>query len=276
MNKASINSLRAGVIAAGVLMMAACSMAPVKQSGTAEPTTAATNATPAQQPEPKKVVEVKARKDILPQQKYAMDGSKIPYVAMPNPYLADRVEVPPAALSQYNKAVAYLKQGKLKEARKEFKSLTRNYKDLSGPWARIAEIAIQREEYSDAITAYEKALAINPNNMPVYLDLANLYRDQGRFDEARNTYLRALNIWPDFPEGHHNLAVFYDLYMNKPLEAQKHFQAYYFLTGDKSETVRKWLVELQRRTGDDQNYVDTAPPKKDIDQSSSVVAADKS
>lgn len=271
MSRAFTDSLRAVAVAASVAAIAACGMAPVKNHEGTPPTSKNS-----EEPQKKKIKVVVTSKDILPKQKYAMDGTKIPYEAMPNPYLLNPVAVAPVAKKQYQIADAYLKQGKLKEARKEFKSLTRNYPELSGPWVKIAEIAVQREEFSDAIDAYEKALEVNSNNVAAYLDLAKLYREQGHFAEARNTYLRALNSWPDFPEGHFNLAVFYDLYVNDALSAQKHFQAYYFLTGNRSEEVRKWLVELQRRTGDERNYVDTAPPKNPAIEKSASVVAEKS
>lgn len=273
MSKVSISNARVGLIAALVLLLAACGVVPVSRP-------AGDHSVPAK-PEIKSVDEQKntskvrmvvAAEPDLPKQKYASDGNKIPYQAMPNPYLNSAVKVPSEAVAQYNQANQYLKQGKLKEARKEFKSLTRNYKELSGPWVKIAEIALQREQFEDAFNAYEKALKVNPNNMAAYMDLAKLYRERGKFDLARNTYFRALNAWPDFAEGHYNLAIFYDLYSNEALAAQKHFQAYYFLTGNRDDQVRKWLVELQRRTGDEKNYVDVPPPEPKLEQSAAVVA----
>jgi len=84
-------------------------------------------------------------------------------------------------------------------------------------------------------------------------------RRQGYFSDAHNTYLEALAVWKDFPEAHLNLAILYDLYLNRAEEAQKHYEAFYFLGGEKDKEAHKWLVEVKQRTGIDTSFIDTPP-----------------
>ncbi|MDX1693297.1 MAG: tetratricopeptide repeat protein [Ketobacteraceae bacterium] len=212
----------------------------------------------------------------LPKQEYAPDGSKIPYKAMPNPQLQNKAPVDPAAIARFNRADQLLREGQHKAARKEFLSITKDFPALSGPWVRVAELEISNKSYGKAFEAYQSAIAANPDNMKARLDLGMVYRAQGYFAEAQETYLKALERWPDFAEAHYNLGVLYDLYVNNPVAAQKHFQAYYFLTGKTDEKVRKWLVELQRRSGDETDYIDQPPEPSSTTTPENPVIADKS
>ena len=79
---------------------------------------------------------------------------------------------------------------------------------------------------------YEEAIRINKDNVNAYLRLALAQRELGEFILAQNTYSEALAIWPDFPEAHLNLSILYDLYLNHPIRAQEHMEAYQFLTNE--------------------------------------------
>jgi tetratricopeptide (TPR) repeat protein len=198
----------------------------------------------------------------LPRQAYDSIGEKVPYVPQPNPYTTATDAIPAEARSRFVVASGLLQEGKLKEARSQFKKLTEKYPTLSGPWIKLGAIAEKREKYDEAIRHYKKAISVNRNNVNAYIALGLLQRRQGYFSDAQHTYLDALNVWSDFPEAHLNLAILYDLYVNKPEEAQKHYEAYYFLTREKDEKVHKWLVEVKQRTGIERSFIDIPP--KDI------------
>jgi hypothetical protein len=71
----------------------------------------------------------------------------------------------------------------------------------------------------------------------------------GNFTQSKRIYADVLKIWKDFPEAHLNLGVLYDVYLNDNIKAQKHIEAYQFLTGGRNEEVAGWLLEIQGRTG---------------------------
>jgi len=197
----------------------------------------------------------------LPRQAYNAAGEKIAYVPQPNPYTDEVESVPPEARSIFVVASARLQNGDLEGANAKFTLLTEKYPSLSGPWVKLGLIAEAQEKYPDAIKHYKNAISVNRNNVNAYMALGLVQRKQGYFSEAFNTYLDALTVWRDFPEAHLNLAILYDLYLNNAEEAQKHYEAYNFLTGEKSEKVQKWLVEVKHRTGIDQSFIDIPPAK---------------
>ena len=197
----------------------------------------------------------------LPRQTYNAAGEKVAYVQQPNPYTTAVVSVPPEAKAIFLVADARLKEGDLVVAKMKFTTLTEKYPSLSGPWLKLGAIAEAQEKYPEASEHYKRAISVNENNVNAYIALGLLQRKQGYFSDAFNTYHDALLVWRDFPEAHLNLAILYDLYLNNPEEAQKHYEAYYFLTGEKNEEVQKWLVEVRHRTGIEESLIDTPPAK---------------
>jgi tetratricopeptide (TPR) repeat protein len=198
----------------------------------------------------------------LPQQEYDPAGQKIPYVPQANPYTAQAAAAPAAVRPKFLLANYLFREGKQKRAQEEFRALTEKYPSLAGPWVKLGDIAQKDGKYDEAINNYKKAIRVNKNNVNAYIALGLLQRKQGYFSDAQTTYLEALNVWRDFPEAHLNLAVLYDLYMNRPEDAQKHYEAYCFLTGKKHDKVQKWLTEVKQRTGIERSFIDIPP--KDI------------
>lgn len=197
----------------------------------------------------------------LPRQAYTSAGEKIPYVPQPNPYTSDSAPVPAEARAIFVVAGNLQRQGNLNGARKHLQKLTERYPALSGAWVKLGNIEELNEQYDNAITHYRKAISVNKNNVNAYIALGLVQRKQGYFSDAQSTYLAALDVWKDFPEAHLNLAILYDLYANMPEEAQKHYEAYDFLTGARDEKVHKWMVEVKRRTGIERSFIDY-PPKE--------------
>jgi tetratricopeptide (TPR) repeat protein len=195
----------------------------------------------------------------LPRQTYNSAGKKVPYVPLPNPYTTKAATIPAEAKAIFAAGSRQLQGGDLKGARAKFRRLTEKYPSLSGPWVKLGVIAEKREKYDEAIKCYKQAISVNKNNVNAYIALGLVQRRQGHFSDAQKSYLQALGVWRDFPEAHLNLAILYDLYANKPEEAQKHYEAYYFLTGMKNEKVHKWLVEVKRRTGIERSFIDVPP-----------------
>lgn len=187
--------------------------------------------------------------EYIPVPKVDNTGASLPYEAMPNPYLAQKGKLRKESIAKYIDAKRAFKQKQFTQAEKLFKELTVEDKSLSGSWVGLGDIAIEQKNYDQASTYLSQAIALNAKNINAYLRLAYAQRLQGNFLFAQNTYAKVLALWPDCPEAHLNLAVLYDLYLNHPLRAQKHMEAYQYLTGGENERVAKWLAEIQQRTG---------------------------
>ncbi len=176
-------------------------------------------------------------------------GMLIPYTAMPNPYTQQKGRIKPQSVKRFVAARRAFQDGRYSQAKQQLDQLLEGDQTLSGPWILLGDIAQKEKKLDQAMKNYARAIEVNSANVNAYLRLAKLQRKQGLFLQAQNTYAKALSEWKDFPEAHLNLAILYDLYLNKSLLAQKHLEAYQFLTYGENLKAGKWLSEIQQRTG---------------------------
>jgi len=205
---------------------------------------------------PKKVVQqvpdgtrVVSTKQYLPTDSFDKEGVKLPYARAINPYTLSTDIIEKPSIDMYISARRAFKAKQYDKAESVLNKLVQQDKTLSGPWVLLGDVSRLKKMPVKAEKLYQKAIVINKANVNAYLRLALVLREQGEFVRSQNTYAEVLSIWKDFPEAHLNLAILYDLYMNKPLLAQQHMEAYQFLNSKKSSKVAEWLTEIRRRTG---------------------------
>lgn len=157
--------------------------------------------------------------------------------------------VDPRAQEMYRVALAAMQGGENESAERQLRQLTLDYPRLAGPHVNLGILHYRAGDKAAARAAFDNALTINPDNVTCLNYLGILSREDGRFEEAHSFYLLALTLEPDYALAHYNLGILFDLYLGKPAEALAHYQRYQDLTGDRDETVRKWIVDLRRRTG---------------------------
>lgn len=186
----------------------------------------------------------------IPVQKYdEKTATYLPYEAKANPYLALKGRINKSAVTKYIDARRLFRAKKYAASEKVLNEILVLDKKLSGPLVMLGDIAVQKNELEKAVGYFEQAIAVNAKNINAYIKLAHTKRILGQFLPAQNVYADVLAIWPDFPEAHLNLGVLYDVYLNHPLRAQKHMEAYQFLTNGKNSEVANWIAEVQSRTG---------------------------
>jgi protein O-mannosyl-transferase len=83
--------------------------------------------------------------------------------------------------------------------------------DYINPIICVAELQRNYGQIDDAKQTYYKALKINPKNESVYLGLAVIYSIKQQFDSAAYCFRTGLSLKPFAPEGHSNFANFYDI-----------------------------------------------------------------
>ncbi len=186
----------------------------------------------------------------LPVQEYdEKTASFLPYEPQENPYLALEGRINKDAVTKFIDARRSYRQKEYDDVESLLAEIVVIDESLSGPWVMRGDISTENHDLETAVTYYQKALEVNSKNLNAYIRLAKTQRLLGRFIQAQNTYAEALRVWEDFPEAHLNLGVLYDIYLNRPLRAQKHMEAYVFLSEDEDATVGRWLQEIQQRTG---------------------------
>jgi Flp pilus assembly protein TadD len=87
----------------------------------------------------------------------------------------------------------------------------------------LAGIFLEKGRVDDAITHYQEALQINPHDAEAHYNFGNALRQKGRVDEAITQYYDALQLKPDYVSALNNLGNIL-LQMGKADEAVKQFQ----------------------------------------------------
>lgn len=186
----------------------------------------------------------------LPVQEYdSKNGVYLPYEAEINPYTSDKGRVNKEVITTFIDAKRHFKSKKFDQATVLLEDIIKKDPSLSGPWEMKGDIALINNDRDKALEFYQKAKEVNVKNVNVYIKLAKLQREDGKFLVAQNTLTDALAMWRDFPEAHLNIGILYDVYLNHPIRAQKHMEAYVFLVEEPEPHVITWLNEVKSRTG---------------------------
>ena len=99
-------------------------------------------------------------------------------------------------------------------------------------------------EHEKAIELYNKALAIKPDYVEVYLNLGNLLKEQGKPEEAIEAYNKALAIKPDYAEAYSNMGIALQQ-QGKPEEAIKAYKNAIAMKPDNAEAWNNIFFSLQ-------------------------------
>lgn len=163
-----------------------------------------------------------------------------------NPYLSQKPNnIPNSAQARFDAAVKSMENNKFANAESQFENLTRDHPTLSGPWLNLGLIHQRTGRPESAEANFQKAIAANRTNLDAYNQLAILLREQGKFREAEQQYLKALDVWPDHPPSHRNLGILYDLYLGRLEEALEHYIRAQTL--EPKKPVRGWIADIKRR-----------------------------
>lgn len=165
----------------------------------------------------------------------------------PNPYEQREMSVSPQAQMDFDRALTAMEEGDDTEAQGLLVAMTEQYPGLSGPWVNLAKIHSGQGRDEEAMAALEQALAINPNNLDAYNQLALLKREAGAFEESEKLYRQALSVWPFHAQSHLNLGILLDLYRGEGERALLHYRAYQQRQEEQDRQVAGWIVDLERR-----------------------------
>lgn len=155
--------------------------------------------------------------------------------------------LPLELIKGYDQINGYLKSKQLEQAKQLLMQLQEQFKDFSGPSYRLARLYLQQENFQQALDWINQSVAINPQNYYALNLQGVLYRETGQFVQAKQAYLKALNVYADHPQTHLNLAILADIYLYDFDLALKHYQLYLSKTQQQDEKISGWIADLQRR-----------------------------
>lgn len=84
---------------------------------------------------------------------------------------------------------------------------------------------LNAREFADAERELNNVLAIDPNNFGALYNLAAVYRESGRYDQAEETLKRALGVLPKSIEVHFRLGELYLFDLKRSEEAAREFES---------------------------------------------------
>jgi tetratricopeptide (TPR) repeat protein len=157
--------------------------------------------------------------------------------------------VPEAAAAGYGRAIAAMRAQNWVEAELELEQLVLEYPEYPGPHVNLALVYLNDGRRDDARKEIELALGVDPGHAAANTQLGILLREDGKFEAAEAAYRRALETDPDHALAHYNLGVLLDIYLRRTAEALEHYEAYQASLAQPDETVGRWIIDLRRRAG---------------------------
>lgn len=109
--------------------------------------------------------------------------------------------------SQFNRAAALQRQGKLDEAAAEYRAVIKLKPDYTEAHANLGVVLARLGKYNEAIDAYETALRLNPNLTPIKLNLGIAHYRAGQFAKAVEALNSFLERQPDSAQARQLLGI---------------------------------------------------------------------
>ena len=151
--------------------------------------------------------------------------------------------VPLAVIEKYKSALSLMESKNWQAANKLFDEVIVEQPQLSGSYVNKAIILQQGDKNSLALIEVEKAIKVNDINPYAHHLKGLLLKTQGQFEQAEQSYTKALEIWPNYAKAQVNMAILLELYRGKLLKAYDYYQSYLAFHPDDTQ-VKRWLAAL--------------------------------
>lgn len=89
----------------------------------------------------------------------------------------------------------------------EYRNVQAFNADRAESWLNLGALEVRLGNREGAETAYQRAIRLQPSFIPSYVNLADLYREQGRDADGERVLRQALAIHPDGADLHHALGL---------------------------------------------------------------------
>ena len=131
-------------------------------------------------------------------------------------------------------------------ARQIFSEFIRENSQMAGAYTNLALIHFENQEYDQALKLVERAIGLNNRQSQAYNLRAQLLIFSGEVLDARDDYLKAIELNPQYTNAQYNLALLYDLYLQDVRLALQHYEIYMSLISQPDETTQSWIEHLKR------------------------------
>ncbi|MGQ0697313.1 MAG: tetratricopeptide repeat protein [Panacagrimonas sp.] len=149
--------------------------------------------------------------------------------------------------ARFAEALELMRHKQSGPAEAAFIALIKDFPEFSGPQTNLGILLAKSNRRDVAIAAFTKAATANGENASAMNWLGILNREAGKFEQARQSYEKALAIRPDYAAAQLNLGLLLDEYMKRPADALPHYQEYLRISGGKDLRVLPWIAEIESR-----------------------------
>lgn len=146
---------------------------------------------------------------------------------------------------KYRDGITALYNDDLSKAQRIFNEFIRNKPDLAGAYSNLALVHFKKKEYDKSLKQINKAIELNSKQAQALNLRAQLYVIDGKIHEAKDDYIKAVEIKPAYVNAQYNLALLYDVYLQEISLAIKHYKIYMGLLKKPDETTKEWISHLE-------------------------------
>ena len=162
--------------------------------------------------------------------------------------VSEEAAVGDAVRADFDEAVRLLQSGEYQRGIALLVRVTETAPELTTPHIDLAMAYRQTNDLAAAEASIERALALSPRHPVALNELGIVQRRLGRFRDARQSYEKALAVYPDFHFARRNLAILCDVYLADPACALEHYDLYARAVPE-DEAVAMWVADLRNRSG---------------------------
>ncbi len=161
--------------------------------------------------------------------------------------ITEPVEVFDPDQQNYEAGMAALKAGEIQFAIELLERVSISAPEYEHVFTNLGLAYFKQKNYADAELALQRAIKSDPDDAIAYNHLGIIKRLQGEFDSARKTYQKAIQIDNAYASAYLNLGILYDIYLQDLEQALQQYKKYQALVGDDSNSVGKWIIDIQRQ-----------------------------
>jgi len=169
------------------------------------------------------------------------------------------VVIPPEAQSKFTRAMNQVYAGKVDEGALLLEQVASSYPTLSVPYINEGLMYLKANQFEAAERALKHAVERDAKSAVANNYLGVAQRNLGKFKDAEASYQAALAADDNYAAAHLNLAVLYDLYLQKPEQALPHYDRYMELVPAPDTKIAGWVKEIRTRMGVNKKPAAPAP-----------------
>jgi tetratricopeptide (TPR) repeat protein len=159
----------------------------------------------------------------------ARDASTLPLRALPAERPEEVIEPERAAADWHDRGVELEDEGAPEEAMSAYRRALEIEPGFADAHLDLGRLLHERGETAAAERHYRQALEARPEDATAAFNVGVALQDQNRLREAAEAYRAALEIDPDLADAHYNLSGIYEM-LGEPEDAFRHLRTYRRLT----------------------------------------------